>query len=171
MVRGRYVDHAVGKGSSNYLAHIHDNALVHFLPQVSPEDLNEGDFQSRDFPVHEYSRQIELDLETDIDVSSVDGRRPPQCEPAIGNLVETRTLSMGQLFVLHRLLEARGLLPEETLPRRKIGPLEEGVFQDPLHAPQSLDHVGTIVVQIPELSVMALVSPPERVLLQDLPRG
>ena len=57
-----------------YLTEIHDNALVYFLPQMSTKDLDERDFQSRDFPMHEDSSEVELNLKPDVDVGSVDGR-------------------------------------------------------------------------------------------------
>ena len=49
-----------------YLTEIHDNALVDLLPQVSPEDLDEGDLQSGDLAVHEDASQIKLHLETHV---------------------------------------------------------------------------------------------------------
>ena len=58
--------------------------------------------------------------------------------------------------------------PEETLPGGEVGAFEQGVLQDALHATQSLDHVGTVVVQIPQLAVVPLMGPPEGVLLQHL---
>lgn len=61
-----------------------------------------------------------------------------------------------------------GHSPEETLPGWEVGPLEQGVFQDSLHAPQGLDHVRPVVVQIPQLPIMPLMGPPKRVLLQHL---
>lgn len=42
------------------------------------------------------------------------------------------------------------------------------MLQDALHAPERLDHVCAVVVQIPKLSIVPLVRPPERVLLQYL---
>lgn len=39
---------------------------MNLLPQMSPEDLNEGDLQRRDLAVHEDSSQIELHLETNV---------------------------------------------------------------------------------------------------------
>ena len=42
------------------------------------------------------------------------------------------------------------------------------MLQDALHAAQSLDHVGTVVVQVPQLAVVPLMGPPEGVLLQHL---
>lgn len=52
----------------------------------------------------EDSGQIELNLETDVDVRSVDRRGPPQCETTIRDLTESGTLSVRQFFVLHRFL-------------------------------------------------------------------
>lgn len=47
-----------------YLTEIHDDALMNLLPQVSSEDLNEGDLEGWDLAVHEDSRQVQLHLET-----------------------------------------------------------------------------------------------------------
>jgi hypothetical protein len=49
--------------------------------------------------------------------------------------------------------------------------LEEGVLENALHPAQRLDHVRPIVVEVPEFAVVALVGPPERVLLQHLGTG
>lgn len=61
--------------------------------------------------------------------------------------------------------------PEEPLPGGEVGALEERVLQDALHPTQGLDHVRAVVVQVPELPIMALVGPPEWVLLQHLGAG
>lgn len=58
--------------------------------------------------------------------------------------------------------------PEKPLPGREVSALEESVFQNAFHTTQGLDHVCTVVVQVPELSIMPLVCPPKRVLLQNL---
>jgi hypothetical protein len=42
------------------------------------------------------------------------------------------------------------------------------VFQDAFHTTKSLNHVGTVVVQVPQFAIVALVSPPERILFQNL---
>lgn len=55
------------------LAQIHHNGLVDLLPQVSSEDLDQGDLQSWNLSVHEDPSQIELHLETDVHIGSVDG--------------------------------------------------------------------------------------------------
>ena len=61
-------------------------------------------------------------------------------------------------------------IPEETLPGGEVGSLEESVLQDALHTSQGLDHVCAVVVQVPQLAVVTLVGPPERILLQHLGR-
>lgn len=151
-----------------HLTKIHNNTLVNLLPEMSPEDLNQGDLEGWDLAVHEDTGQIQLHLETHVDVGAVDRRRPPESETTVGNLVQTGSLGVGQFLVLHGLFKATCLLPEETLPGREVCTLEEGVFQDTLYASQGLDHVGTVVIQVPELAVVALVGPPEWVLLQYL---
>src|SRR4051812_16932140 len=76
------------------LAQVHYHRFVNLLPQMSAEYLDQGYLQGRNLAVQEYSRQVELDLETNIDVCSIDGRRPPERESTIRNLVETRSLSI-----------------------------------------------------------------------------
>merc|ERR1719238_1888942 len=73
-----------------------------------------------------------------------------------------------ELLETHRLLEAARLLPEETLPRREVRPLEERVLEDPLDASKRLDHIRPVVVEVPQLAVVALVRPPERVVARHL---
>jgi len=57
------------------------------------------------------------------------------------------------------------ILPEETLPGGEVGSLEQSVLKNALHPSKCLDHVRTVVVQIPQFSIMPLVSPPEWILL------
>ncbi len=71
-------------------------------------------------------------------------------------------------FLLHALLKAGGLLPEQPLPCGEVGALEQGVLQNALHTPQGLDDICSVVVQVPQLAIVALVGPPEGVLLQHL---
>ena len=97
-------------------------------------------------------------------IGSVDGWRPPECESTVGDLIQTRSLCISQLLVFHRLFKTWGFLPEQTLPCREVCSLEECVLQYALHTTESLDHVCTIVVQIPQLTIVSLVSPPERIL-------
>lgn len=60
-----------------YLTQVHNDTFVDLLPQMGSEDLNQTDLQRGDLAVHEYSRQIQLDLEADVDVGTVDGWTPP----------------------------------------------------------------------------------------------
>lgn len=60
--------------------------------------------------------------------------------------------------------------PEKPLPGREVSALKECVFQNAFHTAQGLDHVCTVVVQVPELPIMPLVCPPEWILLQNLDR-
>ena len=75
--------------------------------------------------MHEDTRQIKLNLETDVNVSSVDRGTPPECESTIRDLVQTRPLSVRELLVTHRLFETGRLLPEETFPGGEVCSLEE----------------------------------------------
>ncbi|KIM56627.1 hypothetical protein SCLCIDRAFT_1146250 [Scleroderma citrinum Foug A] len=54
----------------------------------------------------------------------------------VRNLVETRTLHVGELLVSHRPFKTRHLLPEETLSHREVHSLEQRVFQDTFHPMQ-----------------------------------
>lgn len=58
--------------------------------------------------------------------------------------------------------------PEETLPGGEVGALEECVLQYTLHSSEGLYHVCPVVVQVPQLAIVTLVGPPERVLFQNL---
>lgn len=42
------------------------------------------------------------------------------------------------------------------------------MFKDALDTSEGLDHVSSVIVQVPQFAVMTLVCPPEWVLLQDL---
>lgn len=118
--------------------------------------------------MHEDASEVELDLEADVDIGSVDGRRPPKSKATVRNLIEPRPLGMCELLVLHRLLKATGLFPEKAFPGGKVGSLEKGVLEYSLDTAQSLDHVSPIIVQVPQLTIVLLVGPPKWVLFQDL---
>ena len=75
---------------------------------------------------------------------------------------------MSQLLVLHRFFKAAGFFPEETLPSREVCALEQSVFKDTFDATKCLNHVGAVVVKVPQLSIMLLMRPPEGILLQYL---
>ena len=52
------------------LTEIHDHRLMNLLPEMGTEDLNERDLERQNLSVQENTSQIELDLETDVDVRS-----------------------------------------------------------------------------------------------------
>ena len=54
------------------LTQIHNHRFVDLLPQMGTEDLDEGDLESGNLAVQENAGQIELDLETNVDVGTVD---------------------------------------------------------------------------------------------------
>ena len=114
-----------------------------------------------EYDVHEDTSQIQLDLETDVDVRAIDRRAPPERESTVRDLVKTRPLRVRELLVPHRLLEAGRLLPEQTLPGREVRALEESVLEDALDTSQSSDDIDTVVVELPQLAVMTLRRPPE----------
>ena len=133
------------------------------LPQMCTEDLDQGDLQRWDLAVHEDTSQVKLHLETDINVGTIDGRTPPERESTVRNLIETGALRVRQLLVSHRLLESGGLLPEQTLPSREVCTLEQCMLQNTLNTSESGDDVNPIVVQLPQLAIMSLRRPPERI--------
>ena len=130
---------------------------------MGTEDLNQTDLERGDLAVHEDTGQIELDLETDVYVGTVDSRTPPERESTVRDLVQTGPLSVGELLVSHRLFETGRLLPEQTLPGREISALEQGVLQNTFNTTKSGDDINTIIVELPQFSVMALRRPPERI--------
>lgn len=91
---------------------------------MSTEDLNQTNLESGDLSVHEDAGQIELDLETNIHVGTIDGRTPPERKSTVGDLVQTGPLCIRELLVPHRLFETGCLLPEQTLPGREVSALE-----------------------------------------------
>jgi len=236
---------------------------------MSSEDLDEGDLEGRNLSVHEDTSKIELkkqrkgrsekvedaerlsenastnlDLETDVDVGSVDRRTPPEGESTIRNLVETGSLSVGdwreEQGSEHRQLElavfdARkdensrflnfiesskpeacekmkqgrsaqakrslgtrgertfsqkrpsqvGLQGNDEKRRRKsapasrsgqaerrgisqVGSFEQRVLENSLDSSERGDNVDSVVVELPELSIMSLRCPPEGVVLEKL---
>lgn len=73
---------------------------------------------------------------------------------------------MSQLFEFHGLFESWGFLPEETLPGGEVGSFEESMFEDTLDTSESLDHISSIVIEIPQFSIMFLMGPPEGILFE-----
>ena len=99
--------------------------------------------------MHEDTSEVKLHLETNIDIGSVDGGRPPESESSVRNLVKPRSLCVSEFLVLHGFLEAGSFLPEETLPSREIRALEESVFEYPFDTTECLNHVSAVVVEVP----------------------
>ena len=131
------------------------------LPQVSTEDLNQTDLKGGDLAMHKDTSQIKLDLETDIYVGTVDSWTPPERESTIGNLIQTGPLCVREFLVSHRLLETRRLLPEQTLPGREISALEKSVLQNTFNTTKGGNDIDTVIVKLPQFSVVALGCPPE----------
>lgn len=63
------------QANTAHLTQIHDNALVDLLPQVSSENLDEGNLQRGDLAMHEDPCQIQLHLEPNIHL-----QRKSSCE-------------------------------------------------------------------------------------------
>ena len=99
--------------------------------------------------MHKNASEVQLDLKADIDIGSIDSWGPPESEPSIGNLVQARPLSMSELLILHALLEATSLLPEESLPGGEVSAFEESVLENAFDSSQGLDDVCPVVVEIP----------------------
>lgn len=62
--------------------------------------------------MHINSRQVELNLETNVNVGSVDSRRPPKSKSTIRDLVEARSLSVSQLLEFHAFFKTTCLFPK-----------------------------------------------------------
>lgn len=76
---------------ASYLAQVHNDGLMNFLPQVCPENLNERDLKRGNFAVHEDAREVELHLEADVNVRAIDSRRPPKGKASIRDLQDVET--------------------------------------------------------------------------------
>lgn len=63
------------QANTAHLTQIHDNALMDLLPQVSSENLDEGNLQRGDLAMHEDPCQIQLHLEPNIHL-----QRKSSCE-------------------------------------------------------------------------------------------
>ena len=54
---------------------------------MGSEDLNQTDLKSGDLAVHEDTGQVQLYLETDVDICPVDRGAPPKRETTVRDLV------------------------------------------------------------------------------------
>ena len=70
----------------------------------------------------------------------------------------------------HGSVSETGFFPEETFPRGKCRRLEESMFKDCLNTTECLNDIRSICVQVPQLAVVPLTCPPERVALHQLIR-
>lgn len=96
------------------LTQIHDDALMNLLPQVSPEDLNEGDLQRGNLAVHEDACQVELHLETYIHLET---RRDKRCQQRKSYMHSSR-ISYRVIFVLTL---ARLMVGDHQRVKRRFG--------------------------------------------------
>jgi len=71
---------------------------------MGSEDLNERNLEGGDLSMEEDTCKVQLNLESNVHVCTIDCRGPPESEATIGDLVETRALSVGQFFELHGFL-------------------------------------------------------------------
>jgi hypothetical protein len=62
--------------------------------------------------MHENTGKVELHLKSDVHVRSIDSRRPPQSKSSIGDLIQSRPLSVSQFLKFHGLFETRGFFPK-----------------------------------------------------------
>ena len=116
---------------------------------MSTEDLNQTDLEGGNLAVHEDTGQIQLNLETDVYVGTVDSRTPPERESTIRDLIQTGPLCVREFLVPHRLLKTGRLLPEQAFPGREISTLEKGVLQDTFNTTKGSDDIDAIVIELP----------------------
>jgi len=57
---------------------------------------------------------------------------------------------------------------EKSLPCWEIGSLEESVLKNSFNSSKSLNHISAIIVELPQLSVMFVMGPPEWIDFEDL---
>lgn len=136
------------------------------MPQVGTEDLDQTDLQGRNFTVHKDTRKIQLHLETDINVGTINRGTPPERKSTIRNLIQTGALGVCQLLVPHRFFESGCLLPEQTLPSREVSSFEQGMFENALNTTKSSNDINSVIIKLPEFTIMSLRSPPERIAIE-----
>mmetsp|Transcript_27924 Transcript_27924/g.90699 ORF Transcript_27924/g.90699 Transcript_27924/m.90699 type:complete len:205 (-) Transcript_27924:4267-4881(-) len=141
---------------------------MYLLPKMCTKNLNERDLESGDLSMHEDSSQIQLHLEADVYIRTVDCWGPPKSEAPVWNLIQTRALGISEFLIFHRFLKAACFLPEQTFPCGEICSLEQSMLQNALNSSKRLDDIGSVIVQIPQLAIVSLVSPPEGIRFQQL---
>lgn len=85
---------------------------MYLLPKMGPEDLNQGDLERWNLAVQEDTSQVQLHLETDVDVCSVNGLQQKSVYRTI--------VFMGRLTERRR---PQKVVPEETV-QEDVVPLE-----------------------------------------------
>lgn len=70
----------------------------------------------------------------------------------------------GEHFLIYQISSIWSNSPEKTFPSGEVSAFEECVLENPFDTTQRLNHVRSVVVQVPQFAVMALVGPPEGVL-------
>lgn len=140
---------------------------MYLLPQMGTENLDERDLKRRDLAMQEDTGQIQLDLEPNVNVGSINRGRPPKGEATVRDLVKTGALGVGELLEFHRFFEARSFLPEEPFPGWERGSLEQSVLEDGLDTTKCLNDISAVGIQIPQFAVVALASPPKGVTLTE----
>lgn len=90
---------------------------MYLLPKMGPEDLNQGDLERRNLAVQEDTGQIQLHLETDVDVCPVNGLQQKSVYRTI--------IFIGRLTERGRSQRnyAKEVIPEEIVPEEVV-PLE-----------------------------------------------
>ena len=145
---------------------------------MGAEDLYQRDLERGDLAMQEDTSQIKLNLEANVDIRSVDCRRPPEGEATVRNLVQTRALGVSELLKFHALLKATSALPEQSLPRGEGSSFEERMFENGLDSAEGLNDIRTlsnwfsiclgneihaggtyIGIQVPKFAIMSLACP------------
>ena len=99
--------------------------------------------------MHENTSKIQLDLKSNINIGSINSRRPPESEPSIRNLVKPTSLSMCQFFVFHTFFKTTGFFPKQSFPGGEVSSFEQSMFQNSFYSSQSLYHISPIIIKIP----------------------
>ena len=109
-----------------------------------------------------------MHLETVIHIGAIDGRPPPRVKRRLG--IWLRLDLWALVSFLYRIDSSNpdAFSRKEPFQVGKISTFEESVLQDTLDTTQRGNHVNTIVVELPELSIMAMRSPPEGVAVTDM---
>jgi hypothetical protein len=109
--------------------------------------------------MHENTSQIQLHLKPNVHIRPVNRRTPPKSKSSIRDLIQPGSLRMRQFLEFHGFFEPGSFLPKESFPSGEISPFEQSVLKNTFHSSKSLYYISSIIIQIPEFSVMALMGP------------